>query len=178
MSNKKLIGTIIGVIAFAVLISGATFAWLTYSVNVTGGTYNGASTNFVVNYTKGTDISDVPILTSPTVSTARSLVVSANKTSTSVDGTLSIKLTTTSSDMLTTSGAIKYKACQGECADLTSNVGTVTASGTVEIFSGALQSSATSYYVYFWIDAETFSNDHVGKTYSGYISAEAQQTQS
>ena len=178
MSNKKLIGTIIGVIAFAVLISGATFAWLTYSVNVTGGTYNGASTNFVVNYTKGTDISDVPILTSPTVSTARSLVVSANKTSTSVDGTLSIKLTTTSSDILTTSGAIKYKACQGECADLTSNVGTVTASGTVEIFSGALQSSATSYYVYFWLDAATFSNDHVGKTYSGYISAEAQQKQS
>ena len=178
MSNKKLIGTIIGVIAFAVLISGATFAWLTYSVNVTGGTYNGASTNFVVNYTKGTDISDVPILTSPTVSTARSLVVSANKTSTSVDGTLSIKLTTTSSDILTTSGAIKYKACQGECADLTSNVGTATASGTVAIFSGALQSSATSYYVYFWIDAATFSNDHVGKTYSGYISAEAQQTQS
>lgn len=178
MSNKKLIGTIIGVIAFAALISGATFAWLTYSVNVTGGTYNGASTNFVVNYAKGTDISDVPILTSPTVSTARSLVVSANKTSTSVDGTLSIKLTTTSSDILTTSGAIKYKACQGECADLTSNVGTVTASGTVEIFSGALQSSATSYYVYFWIDAATFSNNHVGKTYSGYISAEAQQTQS
>ena len=178
MSNKKLIGTIIGVIAFAALISGATFAWLTYSVNVTGGTYNGASTNFVVNYTKGTDISDVPILTSPTVSTARSLVVSANKTSTSVDGTLSIKLTTTSSDILTTSGAIKYKACQGECANLTSNVGTVTASGTVEIFSGALQSSATSYYVYFWIDAATFSNNHVGKTYSGYISAEAQQTQS
>ena len=178
MSNKKLIGTIIGVIAFAALISGATFAWLTYAVNVTGVTYNGASTNFVVNYTKGTDISDVPILTSPTGSTARSLVVSANKTSTSVDGTLSIKLTTTSSDRLTTSGAIKYKACQGECADLTSNVGTVTASGTVEIFSGALQSSATSYYVYFWIDAETFSNDHVGKTYSGYISAEAQQTQS
>ena len=160
------------------MISGATFAWLTYAVNVTGGTYNGASTNFVVNYTKGTDISDVPILTSPTVSTARSLVVSANKTSTSVDGTLSIKLTTTSSDILTTSGAIKYKACQGECADLTSNVGTVTASGTVEIFSGALQSSATSYYVYFWIDAATFSNNQVGKTYSGYISAEAQQTQS
>ena len=178
MSNKKLIGTIIGVIAFTALISGATFAWLTYAVNVTGGTYNGASTNFVVNYTKGTDISDVPILTSPTVSTARSLVVSANKTSTSVDGTLSIKLTTTSSDILTTSGAIKYKACQGECADLTSNVGTVTASGTVEIFSGALQSSATSYYVYFWIDAATFSNDHVGQPYSGYISAEAQQTQS
>ena len=178
MSNKKLIGTIIGVIAFVALISGATFAWLTYAVNVTGGTYNGASTNFVVNYTKGTDISDVPILTSPTVSTARSLVVSANKTSTSVDGTLSIKLTTTSSDILTTSGAIKYKACQGECADLTSNVGTVTASGTVEIFSGVLQSSVTSYYVYFWIDAETFSNHHVGKTYSGYISAEAQQTQS
>ena len=178
MSNKKLIGTIIGVIAFVALISGATFAWLTYAVNVTGGTYNGASTIFVVNYTKGTDISDVPILTSPTVSTARSLVVSANKTSTSVDGTLSIKLTTTSSDILTTSGAIKYKACQGECADLTSNVGTVTASGTVEIFSGALQSSATSYYVYFWIDAATFSNNHVGKTYSGYISAEAQQTQS
>ena len=29
MNKKKLIGTIIGVVAFAALIAGATYAWLT-----------------------------------------------------------------------------------------------------------------------------------------------------
>ena len=45
MNQKKLIGTIIGVLFFAVLIAGATFAWFTFSVNVSNGNYNAATGN-------------------------------------------------------------------------------------------------------------------------------------
>lgn len=64
MNTKKLIGTIIGVTLFAVLIAGATFAWLTFGTTVGANTYQGQSMNFIVDYTKGTDISYLPILDS------------------------------------------------------------------------------------------------------------------
>ena len=50
MDHKKLIGTVLGVIAFVALIAGATFAWLSASVNVSNGTYQIKSKNFVINY--------------------------------------------------------------------------------------------------------------------------------
>ena len=57
MDKKKLIGLIIGIILFAALIVGATFAWLTYSINVTNGNYNVETSCFDVNYENGADIS-------------------------------------------------------------------------------------------------------------------------
>ncbi len=38
MNTKKLIGMIIGVVMFAALIAGATFAWLTYTATTSNGT--------------------------------------------------------------------------------------------------------------------------------------------
>ena len=57
MDRKKLIGLIIGIILFAALIVGATFAWLTYAINVTNGNYNVETSCFDVNYENGADIS-------------------------------------------------------------------------------------------------------------------------
>lgn len=57
MDKKKLIGLIIGIILFAALIVGATFAWLTYAINVTNGNYNVETSCFDVNYENGADIS-------------------------------------------------------------------------------------------------------------------------
>ena len=57
MDKKKLIGLIIGIILFAALIVGATFAWLTYSINVTNGNYNVETSCFDINYENGADIS-------------------------------------------------------------------------------------------------------------------------
>ena len=61
MDKKKLIGTIIGVVAFGALIAGATYAWLTYNATITNGNYLLSSMNFSVVYTKGTAVSAVPI---------------------------------------------------------------------------------------------------------------------
>ena len=63
MDKKKFIGTIVGVIFFVALIAGATFAWLTFNASVTNGNYAGSTLNFTYNYTTGTDVTKINILT-------------------------------------------------------------------------------------------------------------------
>ena len=59
MDTKKLLGTIIGVIMFALLIVGATYAWLSQTATVTNGTYANLKTkNFIINYVGGTEVTD------------------------------------------------------------------------------------------------------------------------
>lgn len=74
MDNKKLIGTVLGVIAFVALIAGATFAWLTATVTVTNGAYGGKTKNFVIEYAGS------PKVTSP-VMLSLANAVKANMTS-------------------------------------------------------------------------------------------------
>ncbi len=95
-NNKKLIGTIIGVIFFVILIAGATFAWLTYTANVNNGVYNVGTTHFVVTYTGDDDVTDLPIL-SPDATfgdypSSSIISGSAYKDSANVDGILTLKL--------------------------------------------------------------------------------------
>lgn len=121
MNTKKLIGTIIGVTLFAVLVAGATFAWLTFGTTVGDNVYNGTTMNFLVDYAAGSHISEMPMLDSTTATpeTAAKLSVTATKRNDSVDGHLSILLTsTTSSDdtSLTADGVIRWAICRAnEC---------------------------------------------------------------
>ena len=153
MDKKKLIGTIVGVIAFAALIAGATFAWLTQNASVTNGSYNFGTMNFSVAYTKGTALTSVPILSAPTTSTAATLNVKANKVSGSAPGTLTIYLNTESSTTaaLLSSGALNYAVCVGTCSstDLTaaSTKGTVTASGKKALLSTPLHLKLHTMYI-------------------------------
>ncbi len=188
MDKKKLIGTIIGVIAFAALIAGATYAWFSFALNVTTGSYSANTQNFIVTYTKGTNITSAPpVLSTPTASGASSLVVSAYRTSDVATGTLSIKLTTTSTDALTTSGVVRWAVCSSTsssnsgCTSLASGqtgvkaTGSVTAASTITLYSEAIPTTQTYYYVYFWLDGATYGDAHINKTYSGYIHASATQ---
>ena len=180
MDKKKIIGTIIGVVAFAALIAGATYAWLSFSATITNGTSNFGTMNFSVAYVNGTAITEVPTLESPTAETASSLNVKANKVSGSPDGNLTITLNTTATDL--TSGALNYAICVGTCssavaADLTQAAsgykGTITGVGAQDIFTTPLTASQTTYNIYFWLDSSLVTG---GETYSGYISASAAQT--
>lgn len=186
MDKKKLIGTIIGVTMFAALIVGATYAWLSFTATVTNATANGTTLNYWVNYAKGTDLSEMPILITPTTSTASSVTVTAQRPQGSIADNITIYLTTTSNNDLTTSGAVKYVICEGACdANFSGNtINSVTATSTVAIYNGTLPGTTTSssnatvtYNIYFWLDAETITNDHLGDTYSGYIHADSTQSQ-
>lgn len=205
MERKKMIGAIIGVTLFAALIAGATYAWLSATVNVTGGNYNAATGNFVIDYNDGAaggTIGNVPIVSTPSKSslvTAEAFKeITANLATGSISGKLTIKLTTTVDNLLTKSGALNYAICVGtDCAeDLsgatitgtinTTGVGTTTAEGyTYEKVLYADPSDLTtdqkSYFVYFWLDGTKITNAMVEQDgqneYSGYIHASAEQSQ-
>lgn len=199
MDKRKLIGTIIGVLMFAALIVGATYAWLTFNANVINSTANGTTLKYTVNYGKGTDISDVPILVNGTKSTTSKVTLTAQRPQGSIADNIKIYLTTTTSNLTSSSGVVKYVVCvddepNWQCDDNFSGRviqsvqkqadGTGT---TVEIYSGSLpgdtnkdDNATMTYNIYFWLDAATLTNDHLSetnKTYSGYIHAESTQSQ-
>lgn len=185
MEKKKLIGTIIGVIAFAALIAGATYAWLTFSLGVNNGNYNLGTMNFNVDYQQGTAITSLPTLTSGDPSTAGSLTVRAKKASNSAPGDLTIYLNTdlnSTSSALLASGAINYAVCVGTCSsfDSITTKGTLTSStpAKLAILTGSpLTTDYTNYNVYFWLDGALVTNELVSgnASYTGWISAEATQ---
>lgn len=192
MNKKKLIGTIIGVAMFAALIAGATFAWLTFNATVVNGTYNATSENFVINYAGGTDITQMlDIQSTPTVSNVSKIIkVSAYRATTSSTGTLYLKLTSDSTDTLTTGSVIKYAVCSATSSTSTNCTGNLTSGSTGVLATGAVDktgeitlystnnipTSQTYYWIYFWIDAATFTNSHIGQSYSGYVHASATQS--
>ena len=120
MDRKKLIGTIIGVIFFVALIAGATFAWLTFNANVTNGNYNVRTGNFLVDYQGDTELTDIKTLSNVTAANVATsgatkvTVKAAKKTADSANGTLTVKLTTTSTGdtaLDLSSGVLKYCLC-------------------------------------------------------------------
>mgnify|MGYP007070017129 CR=1 FL=1 len=122
---------------------------------------------------------------SPTTTNASSLNVQAYKVSGSAPGTLTIYLNTTSAtSALLTSGALHYAACESTAcpSDLTqvssSTSGTITATGKKALLTDELSATSKTYYVYFWLDSEDVDDNVIGSSYSGYISAEAIQTDS
>lgn len=268
MNTKKLLGTIIGVIMFAALIAGATFAWLTFGVTVGSNVSSGNTVNFVINYTAGSAVRNLPILdstlakpniigTSMENNEAAPLVVIIKKQniSTQPDGHASIWLETTTTNNLTKDGVVRWAICRDTdvetsgvqvddvCGGITDfnagytagkvlNMGTITGAGQIPLLSDArlaenqsgkgstlvancsttdglsmctgtsteknmLEVDGVSYFVYFWLDGETITNDHLdeqydkkadGKTidyeagikrdlYSGFVYASATQLQ-
>ena len=185
MDKKKLIGTIVGVIAFAALIAGATYAWLSNNLTVTNGVYNLKASNFVINYTNGTAITNVPILATGSASDAASLTVKAGLATGSTPGTLTIYLNTvtasTASELL--GGPIKYSWCKGTCsgtafADHTKTLASADTPQVAVITNEALTTTTqNTYNIYFWLDGAAVGDSQLGKTYTGYISASATQTE-
>lgn len=164
MDTKKLIGTIIGVTMFAVLIAGATFAWLTFGTTVDEANVTTSTTmNFMVDYTKGTAITNIPMVDSKLITPdqAESLVVVMKRNTAgtgSPDGHGYITLNTTTSDALTTDGVVRWAICRDTdiesvepqiddvCGSVTTpadfsakalNTGKVTASGTIVLLNDA-----------------------------------------
>lgn len=182
MDKRKLIGTIIGVVMFAALIAGATYAFLSFTATVTNATYNGKTMKFLVDYANGTDITNLPQVTTGTPSNTSYLVVNAKKNQESVDGYLTVKLTTTSTGTLTTGGLVHWVLCKGACTQTDFSdkkaSGTITATSTISLWTDddkIQEDPGTDYYVYFWLDAAQVNNSHIDQTYSGYIHASATQ---
>jgi len=185
MDTKKLLGTIVGVIMFALLIVGATYAWLTLTANVTNGNYIVGTKNFVINYVGGTEIANTvqtasSTTTNITAATAANettddgwLAVTASKTAASAKASdFTIKLHITSNTL--TTKALTYAVCKGACptgvALATVEGGTVTC-GTGVASCGTVAGKQSNKDVTLHVDNETFNvADAVPETtYNIYI---------
>lgn len=186
MNQKKLIGTIIGVLLFAALIAGATFAWFTFSVNVSNGNYNATTGKFSIDYVGGGEITSAPTVTTGTPENATVKQITAKLSDASISGKITIKLTTSSTNLLTTSGAINYAVCTSTSptstctTDFSNAVATdsITTSGEKVLYADPTDLTTTIryYFIYFWIDGSKITAEMVGNEYSGYIHASGQQT--
>lgn len=172
MEKRKMYGTIIGIVAFAALIIGVTYAWFTW--NSTPRELSGISGCFTINYVNGTAIEGN---ISPSAdykggkSTTATLSIAEDCTT---EGTATINLTTEGGSTVDLSGnGVKYAVYN---ADSLVNKGVITG-GTQALATVDLTKVATTYTVYVWIDGAIADNTYVGKTYSGYIHVSATQVE-
>lgn len=198
MDKRKLIGTIIGVLMFGLLIVGATFAWLTFTANVTNSNYIGTTVNYWVDYSGGTSLTDIPILISPNTTDATKVTVTAKIPSGSLADHVKLHLTTTSATniLINDNGDDKdgkhivyYAICEGVCSsNLTeATIGTVdiskynASSKTIDLYTYTFteeeitNQTEKTFNIYFWLDAEEIEVRHLNLTYAGYIHASASQ---
>ena len=173
VEKHKLVGTIIGVMAFIALIAGITYAWFTWT---SGNTILGGSTEcFTINYVNGQNISG-EIIPSATYSGGKKTTVQIGiSPSCNIGGTATLKLTSDSSagtaiDL--TKGAVKYAVYNGDTEVKSGNV----TKDTMDLATVNLTKSQVTYTIYVWVDGAVIDNTYVGKTYSGYIHASAEQT--
>ncbi len=191
MDNKKLIGTIVGVIGFVALIAGATFAWLTINANVTNASVNGTSRNFIITYAGSAQIGgNIPQIASGSATTAAITTagsasvandswaaVSASKTANSAAaGSFKLMLHLDANNMTTNS--IVYAVCKGACpttaALATVSNGTATCASGVAA-CGLITAGATTPDVQLHNDTSTFNTDAAVSTttYNIYFWANA-----
>ena len=187
MNKQKLIGTIIGVIFFAALIAGATFAWLTFNATVTNGTYNGTSLNFTYTYEGGNAVNAISILgatparNSITVENVNSttinhgyIVLTASKaTNTAGASSFNIKLHKTSSS-ISPESVIRYAVCKGteDDANCKNSVSTAIPSTTNTTFVayGQLGTWDSNTDITLYSDTSTFANEGAASaTYYVYL---------
>ena len=172
-------------ITLVVLVVGATYAWLTIAANVTNGNYSIGTKNFIINYAKGTEITDT-VQTSNATTTAITtattadelttdgwLAVTASKTASSAKASdFTIKLHIESNTL--TTKALTYAVCKGECPtgiELATVSGGIATCGTGVAGCGTIAGNQTNQDVSLYVDTETFNIDGEvpETTYNVYI---------
>ena len=171
MEKHKIVGTVIGVLAFIALVAGLTYAWFTWTSGNT--IINGTTECFTINYVNGQNISGEIVPSASYTGGKTTTVQIGISPSCTIGGTGIIKLTTeASTTMNLADGAVKYAVYNGG-SEVSS--GSVT-SGTIDLATVNLTTSQVTYTIYIWVDGEITDNTYVGTSYSGYIHATAEQT--
>ena len=136
---------------------------------------------FVVNYTKGTNVNNIKMVSVPTDANTTALTVKAGLASGSAPGKMTIYLNRSSeSNLIITGGFLKYSYCVGTCSgnDFAQHTGTVTSTNPTVIATNlVLGSTQENYNIYLWIDNSMDTNNITGLSFTGYISADAIQTE-
>jgi len=175
MDKRKFIGTILGVILFALMIAGITYAYMSWTSEKINYTVN--SKCFDILYTKGTDITGT-LMPSTSYTGGLNATVKMNISSSCdlrANGKIYLNTAASTSSNLYRTGLLNYHVVKGSTVLKTGNI---TESGEIEIDIGELAkstSASTSYTVYVWVDYNLVENSDAFSSYSGSIRAEALQ---
>lgn len=191
MDKRKMIGAVLGVIAFIALIAGATFAWLTGTFTPTTGNYDTKTKNFVITYAGSADIVNPVMLsysnslkskmtTQTSAATANDAwaALTASKTANDAPAS-SFKLILNVSGNTLTTNSIVWAVCKGDCpatqliTAINTSASTPTATcatgGTV-VACGVIPSSKKSGTVQLYNDTSTFNvAGDASQTYNVYF---------
>lgn len=189
MDRRKMIGAVLGVIAFIALIAGATFAWLTGSFTAGTGNYNIKTKNFVITYAGSADISNPIMLsysnsliskmtTQTSAATANDAwaALTASKTENDAPAS-SFKITLNVSNNTLTTNSIVWAVCKGNCpatalitAINTSTPSATCATGGTVVACGVIPKTKTSGTVQLYNDTSTFNvAGAANQTYNVYF---------
>ena len=174
LETRKILGTIVGVLAFIALIAGLTYAWFTWASGNT--VISGTTDCFEVTYTNGQAISGEIVPTATyNGEGSKSTTATLGITEGCVDGTATIKFTVNDTTTMPLSkGAIKYAVYNGATEVAT---GVISQMGTTNLATGLeLTTTPVTYTIYVWADQSLVDNDFNETSFSGYIHASAQQT--
>ena len=178
MNTKKLIGTIVGVAAFAALIAGATFAWLSTTANVTNAVFNGTSKNFIISYNGSASVSGFKQIPSGSATTAAittatsagvandawAAVTASKEATVAPAGSFKVKLAINTNTF--TTNAVTWALCKGNCptgvALATVSSGTATCGSGVTNCGTIPAGSKTEVIMY--NDTTTFNTDSAVST--------------
>ena len=172
--NKKLLMVIAFILIGVISITGITYAIYTWAMSEQ---ISGTTECFDINYIKGQDISGRTLQPSNdyTGGIAASVIVSTDSTCSITNGVGTLYLTTdeSTSDILLTSGVLKYQIVENSLTLLESgtisNTGEMLIGENIEVISSPKQLS-----IFVWLDGSLINDDNVeeilASSYSGSIS--------
>lgn len=183
MKTAKILGTIVGIVAFVALVAGFTYAWFTWQSSNTN--ISGSSNCFNINYGISQEIgasSAVSLKLGKTYADGLSAKVTvgldASCTGITGTGTLYLNTNTASTSTSILGGALKYTVLKVSGTTKTEVAsGAITSANKTALVQniGISSSSDSTYEVWVWIDGALADNTYANNNYSGYISLEAVQ---
>ena len=187
---RKILGTIIGILAFIAVMAGLSYAIYAFLIS-NNSVVKGSHDCVDIQYIKGTDVneSEVDFVDSYTQTPVRTSIV-FNETGNCVaksTGTISIYTNpATSSTLISgiTSDGIEHGVLKYAIVNQNNNSeiyeGYITNTGDTNIDVGLLNRTQTTYNVYLWLEADstnTVTNETISQAnYAGYIQATARQS--
>ena len=191
MNNKsKIIGILIGMIGFILVVSGATYAWLTWRSNNI--VVAGSTDCFVVNYPITREIGTLQspakfrYFTSYNRDNLNQLVANplyaevalsiSNTCNTTGTGTIYLTTDSTGTDNAILGGGLKYTLTSVTNNEETVlNTAAITSTNEIALkndISVTTTSGSTVYRVYVWLDGALADETYLNKNYVGSIRAE------
>lgn len=172
--RSKNIKIIIAIVIIIVISLSATYAFLDFSV--AKNTSSSQAGCFEVSYS-GQAITNANIQSDADYTKGESSAIVLSKTSNcKIYSTADLYIHTDSTTTAPISdGALKYKLLKGTTVI---EEGSITQTGDLKITTTplVLTDTATTYYVYFWLDPTISNRTYHGKSYSGYIYATSTQS--